>query len=178
MFENKGLCDSLIEHCSDIITILKTDGTIIFQSTSIRRLLGYEPDELIGKNAFQMVSPDDLPRVMDAFTQVVQTPLAHLSVEYGFKHKDGSWRMIESTGSNQLNNRIDCGDSGQFAGHNQTQRSRGVIATGCQAGRRRKGEVRGDRSCHWRRNQHPGQILQGAVSKPDSQANRGRGQVG
>ncbi|HWR89476.1 MAG TPA: PAS domain S-box protein [Dissulfurispiraceae bacterium] len=104
MFENKGLCNSLIEHCSDIITILKTDGTIIFQSTSIRRLLGYEPDELIGKNAFQMVSPDDLPRVMDAFTRVVQTPSAHLSVEYRFRHKDGSWRMLESTGSNQLNN--------------------------------------------------------------------------
>jgi PAS domain S-box-containing protein len=51
-----------------------------------------------------MVDPDDLPRVMDAFTQVVQTPLAHLSVEYRFKHKDGSWRMLESTGSNQLNN--------------------------------------------------------------------------
>ncbi len=104
MFENKGLFHSLVQHCSDIITILKTDGTIIFQSTSIRRLLGYEPDELIGKNAFQMVNPDDLPRVMDAFTQVVQTPLAHLSVEYKFKHKDGSWRMLESTGSNQLNN--------------------------------------------------------------------------
>jgi len=97
---------SLIQHSTDIITILRSDGTILFQSPSIRRLLGYEPDDLIGKNVFQMVHPEDLPRVLDALAQLAQTPLAHLSAEYRFKHKDGSWRVVESTGSNQLDNAL------------------------------------------------------------------------
>jgi PAS domain S-box-containing protein len=56
-----------------------------------------------------MVNPDDLARVTDAFMQVVETPLAPLSVEYRFKHKDGLWRVVESTGSNQLNNTLIAG---------------------------------------------------------------------
>ncbi|MGO9614389.1 MAG: PAS domain S-box protein [Dissulfurispiraceae bacterium] len=106
MFESKDLHYSLIQNCSDVITILKTDGTISYISPSIERVLGYRPDELIGKNAFEMIHPEDLPKVKDAFMQLVQTPNAQLSVEYRFKHKDNSWRTVESTGSNQLSNSI------------------------------------------------------------------------
>jgi PAS domain S-box-containing protein len=109
VFKNNDLWHSLIHHASDIITILKPDGTILFQSSSVERLFGDKPDELIGKNAFEMVHPEDLLKVMDAFMQVVQNPLAHLSIEYRFKHKDGSWRVVESTGSNQLNNTLIAG---------------------------------------------------------------------
>ncbi len=109
VFENNDLWYSLIQHSSDVITILKTDGTILFQSPSIERLFGDKPDELIGKNIFQMVHPEDLLRVMDAFMQLVQNPYAHLSIEYRYKHKDGSWRVVESTGSNQLNNTLIAG---------------------------------------------------------------------
>ena len=106
MLENEALWYSLIHHSSDVITILHTDGTILFQSPSITRLLGYKPEELIGNNAFQMVHPEDMSAVTDAFLQVVQNRQAFLSLEYRFKHKDGSWLALESTGSNQLDNEL------------------------------------------------------------------------
>jgi PAS domain S-box-containing protein len=106
MLENEALWYSLIHHPSDVITILHTDGTILFQSPSITRLLGYKPEELIGNNAFQMVHPEDMSKVTDAFLQVVQNTQAFLSLEYRFKHKDGSWLALESTGSNQLDNEL------------------------------------------------------------------------
>ena len=109
MFEDNELCHSLIQHSSDVITILATDGTILCESPSIVNLSGYKPDELIGKNAFHLIHPEDLSKVMDAFMQVLQTPQMHLSVEYRFKHRDGSWRVVESTGSNQLNNQLIAG---------------------------------------------------------------------
>jgi PAS domain S-box-containing protein len=106
VLENEALWYSLIHHSSDVITILSTDGTVLFQSPSITRLLGYKPQELVGMNAFQMVHPEDMSKVKDAFLQVVQTTNAYLSLEYRFKHKDGSWLVVESTGSNQLDNTL------------------------------------------------------------------------
>lgn len=109
MFEDNAFCCALIQHSSDVITLLGTDGTILCLSPSMERLFGYKPDELIGKNAFHLVHPEDLPKVMAAFMRVVQTPQYHLSIEYRFKSKDGFWRVIESTGSNQLNNNLIAG---------------------------------------------------------------------
>ena len=109
MFKDNALCHSLLQHSSDVITILNPDGNILSESPSIERLFGYKPDELIGTNAFNLVHPEDLPKVMDAFMQVLQTSQPCLSVEYRFRHKDSSWRVVESTGSNQLNNTLIAG---------------------------------------------------------------------
>jgi len=105
----KDLFSALIQNSSDIISILKPDGTIHYESPSIERLLGYSPDELIGKKAFRMVHPDDLSRVMDAFSELIRDPMRSLSLTFRYKHKNGLWRMIESTGSNQLLNPVIAG---------------------------------------------------------------------
>ena len=46
---------SLIENISDIITILSIDGTILYESPSVKQILGFQPGELIGKNAFDFI---------------------------------------------------------------------------------------------------------------------------
>ena len=92
----------LVQNSSDIITILDADGTIRYESPSLERVLGYKPEQLLGKNAFGFVHPDDLPHVMKAFAEVVATPETTLSVEFRFRHADGTWRFLESTGSNML----------------------------------------------------------------------------
>lgn len=104
MIYSKDLFYALIQNSSDIITILQTDGTILYESPSVERLFGYTQEELIGKNAFEMVHPLDVPHAMRAFTEVVQNPARSLSAEFRFRHKNGSWRVLESTGSNQLDN--------------------------------------------------------------------------
>jgi PAS domain S-box-containing protein len=109
VFKDNALCHSLIQHSSDVITILNTNGIILCESPSIERLFGYKPDELIGKNAFNLVHPEDLPKVINAFMQVLRTPQSYLSIEYRFRHKDSSWRVVESTGSNQLNDKLIAG---------------------------------------------------------------------
>ncbi len=89
---------SLIESASDIITVLKSDGTMQYQSPSVERLLGYAPEELIGNNVFELVHPDDLPDVLNAFRTGIQNPGSAQSAEFRFHHKDGSWRFLESIG--------------------------------------------------------------------------------
>jgi PAS domain S-box-containing protein len=94
----------LIRHSTDILTILDASGTYQYQSPSARRLLGYDPEGMVGDNAFDYVHPDDRQQVMVEFADAVGEPDASPQVEYRFQHSDGSWRWLESIGNNQLAN--------------------------------------------------------------------------
>jgi len=85
---------SLTENSLDLVSIVNTDGTIRYASPSHERILGYFIDELVGENVFGFVHPDDQPRVRAAAKQGD----GPLSVEYRIRHKDGSFRTLESFG--------------------------------------------------------------------------------
>ncbi|OQW30283.1 MAG: hypothetical protein A4E19_10225 [Nitrospira sp. SG-bin1] len=89
---------ALIEHSSDVITVLNPDGTIRFESPSVERLLGYAQHELSGRRAFEFVHPEDLPVVTEKFQLLLQQPGRPQLAEFRFRHKDGSWRNFESIG--------------------------------------------------------------------------------
>ncbi len=93
---------SLVQNSSDIISILEADGTIRYQSPSIERILGYKPEELVGKKAFELVHPDDRPRIMAIFQANLSLPGSITPIEVRFRHNDGSWRTLEATGNNLL----------------------------------------------------------------------------
>ncbi len=109
MNEREHFFYSLIQNSSDIITIVTEDGTITYNSPSVEHLLGYSPEELKGRNAFELVHPDDLPKVKDALARVICNQETTPSVQFRFQHKDGSWHDLESTGSNQLQNAMVAG---------------------------------------------------------------------
>ncbi len=93
---------SLIENSTDIISVLTADGTVGFQSRSLETQLGYARDELIGINAFAMVHPDDLAQVGEAFRELLEQPDSIVGAEFRFRHKDGSWRVLDAIGKNAL----------------------------------------------------------------------------
>jgi len=94
---------SLIENAMDIITILDPDGVILYESPALERIFDYAPDELIGRNAFEFVHPDDAPALLENFGRRVRGEGDSVStggaVEFRFLHKDGSWRTLEAAGS-------------------------------------------------------------------------------
>ena len=89
---------TLIEHAHDIITILDGEGQMVYQSPSMHRVLGYTPAEMEGVSAFSLVHPDDVPVVQEAMAGIVGAPGTLASAEYRFRHKDGSWRRLETFG--------------------------------------------------------------------------------
>ncbi len=92
---------SLIENASDIISVVDHEGRMIYESPSIRRVLGYEPDELTGVSAFELVHPDDLERTLAIFIELVgEDGGTGAAPPYRFRAKDGSWCWLESTASN------------------------------------------------------------------------------
>ena len=92
----------LMQHVSDVVMVVTADGTVRYQGPSDQRVLGYEQAELIGKNAFHFVHPDDLPAVTAAWERCVRTPGLAPTVEFRFRHSDGSWRDIETIANNRL----------------------------------------------------------------------------
>ena len=91
---------ALTQNSSDLVTLMEATGIVRYESPAIERMLGYSSVELLGKSAFDYVHPDDLRRVRAAFDEGLEDPEARPSAEYRFRHKDGSWRWLESVGSN------------------------------------------------------------------------------
>lgn len=94
---------SLIQNSSDIITLLGVDGTVEYESPSVERIVGFKPEELVGKNIFEYIHSEDIENVIQSFQAVVQHPETPLKVEFRFLCSDGSWCFLESTGTNLLN---------------------------------------------------------------------------
>jgi diguanylate cyclase (GGDEF)-like protein/PAS domain S-box-containing protein len=93
---------ALTQNSSDLVTVIKTSGIVRYQSPAIERMLGYSQEELLGQNAFDYVHPDDLRRVKLAYDEGLKDPGLHPSAEYRFRHKEGSWRWLESVGTNLI----------------------------------------------------------------------------
>ncbi|MEO8893948.1 MAG: PAS domain S-box protein, partial [Coleofasciculaceae cyanobacterium] len=100
--KNEAKWRSLIHNSSNLITIVEVDGSTRYVSPAIQEILGYKPKELIGKNLFDFIHFDDLAVVEKNIKNVAKNPTTSASVEFRFRHKDGSWRYIESTHSNLL----------------------------------------------------------------------------
>ncbi|CAA9312652.1 MAG: diguanylate cyclase/phosphodiesterase (GGDEF & EAL domains) with PAS/PAC sensor(s) [uncultured Gemmatimonadetes bacterium] len=89
---------TLIENAHDIITILDREGRVVYQSPSVQRIMGYPPADLIGTSAFDLVHPDDVPQVLEAMAAIVAAPGRMARAEYRYRHRDGTWRRLETFG--------------------------------------------------------------------------------
>ena len=88
---------ALVERTRDLVIVVDTDGRILFENRSTEWSLGYTPAELVGRSFFEFIHPDDLTRVRAAFDEQLRGEPGP-AVEYRFRYKDGSWRVLESVG--------------------------------------------------------------------------------
>ena len=89
---------SLIENVSDLITVINREGVIRYQSPSVARVLGYSPVDLIGRNVFEFVHSEDALRSRSAHRRAWAEPPARTPVEYRFRHRNGTWLVLQSIG--------------------------------------------------------------------------------
>src|SRR5881398_804472 len=89
---------ALIERGSDTITIVDAVGGILYESPSIERVLGYRPEELIGRPVLDYIHPDDVARVRSLVLGARETA----SMECRSRRKDGTWCDIEAVARNLL----------------------------------------------------------------------------
>ncbi|MFB6083505.1 MAG: PAS domain S-box protein [Halorientalis sp.] len=88
----------LVEQTTDAIAIVDPDATIQYISSSIERILGYEPSELVGRRGTEVVHPDDREEVLDRLASGLANPEDTVSAVYRAEHADGGLRWLESRG--------------------------------------------------------------------------------
>jgi PAS domain S-box-containing protein len=93
---------ALIEKALDVISVIDADGTIRYVSPSVERVLGYRPDELLGRNCFDLVHPEDALRIRAVFAKDIAGLISEGRDELRLRHKDGSWRSVEAVGGNLI----------------------------------------------------------------------------
>jgi PAS domain S-box-containing protein len=93
---------SLVQHSSDIITVLEADLTIIYESPSVEAVLGYEAKGLVGRGIFTLLHHDDRQKAEAFFAAVMREPGATALGEHRLRHRDGTLLNIESVGTNLL----------------------------------------------------------------------------
>lgn len=92
----------LVEHLSEAIALLGPDGRFLYASPAASRINGYAAEEFMGRNALEVIHPEDQPRVGRAFQQIQQTPDTSTRIQFRLQNQDGSWRWIEAMATNRL----------------------------------------------------------------------------
>ncbi len=96
----------LIEESTDAIVIVAPDGTLEYLSPSADRVLGYEPDELVGENGFEYIHEADRERTRERFHAMVGDPDRRESAEFRFRTGDGTWTWLEGRGRDLLDDPV------------------------------------------------------------------------
>jgi PAS domain S-box-containing protein len=94
----------LVRNSSDIITTFDANGTILFESPSIERVLGRRSEDRVGTNILRdpIVHPDDLPAKRAFLAEALARPGVPVTADFRLRHVDGSYRDIEAVGTNLL----------------------------------------------------------------------------
>jgi PAS domain S-box-containing protein len=100
--KNNPYSNEVLENLVDIITVLSVDGKILYENENLKNFLGYAPEDVVGKNVFEFVHPEDAVLVKNAFAKGLLKLGSQQTVEYRFKHKNGTWVNLESSGKAKL----------------------------------------------------------------------------
>jgi PAS domain S-box-containing protein len=91
------------ENAADMIALVEVGGKRLYNSPAYEKVLGYSPRELAATGSLEQVHPQDRERVIEAGKEARATGVGR-QLEYRMRHKDGSWRILEST-ANPIRNR-------------------------------------------------------------------------
>jgi PAS domain S-box-containing protein len=86
----------MVENISDILTIVGRDGVILYQSPAVEHVVGYKPEEFVGRTGFEFMHPEDVERFAERLGEAFGAAAGPPRVTYRHRHKNGSWRTFES----------------------------------------------------------------------------------
>lgn len=93
---------SLYRNAFDIISLVGPDNEIVYVSPSVKRVLGFNPERLVGRDPSVLVHPRDRIKVLRAVGESRSQPGSIRTVECRLAHRDGGWRHVETSVANLL----------------------------------------------------------------------------
>ena len=96
--ERDQLFQLISENAADMIALVDSEGRRLYNSPAYEKVLGYSAEDLKTTSSLEQIHPDDRPRVLIA-AESARLNGSGERMEYRIRHKDGSWRTLESTAS-------------------------------------------------------------------------------
>lgn len=94
--EREEFIRSIVETSREWIWAIDKDGNHMFNNPAIENILGYKPDELTGKSSIHMIHEEDRKFVESQLPKWIAGKKGWENLILRWKHKDGSWRWLES----------------------------------------------------------------------------------
>jgi PAS domain S-box-containing protein len=91
----------ITENMVDLVARFDAQANFQYASPSYAKVLGYRPDELVGRWAPEFLHPDDQYQVIQSIDAMLRNGAG--SVQFRYRHKDGHYLWFESTGRNLVN---------------------------------------------------------------------------
>lgn len=98
LLESQQVFRLISENAADMIAVVDFQGQRVYNSQSYEKVLGYSPEDLQKSSSFEQIHPDDRKRVNEASLEARRTRVGK-TLEFRMRHKNGSWRVLESTAS-------------------------------------------------------------------------------
>ena len=98
LLEREELFRLISENAADMIAVVDMEGRRLYNSLAYQKILGYSPEELKKSSSLDQIHPEDLEGVKAAAAEARRTGIGK-NLEYRIRHKDGTWRVLESTSS-------------------------------------------------------------------------------
>ena len=92
--ESEAKYRRLVEHSNDLVCEIDMRGHFLFLNPQYEQILGYAPQELLGRSAKELIHPDHLQASTPKLQQVITTRTASRD-QWRFQHKNGEWRWFE-----------------------------------------------------------------------------------
>ncbi|KQX67246.1 PAS domain S-box protein [Paenibacillus sp. Root444D2] len=101
LIEREQRYRSVVEHAFDFITMHNPDGTYLYASPSCYEVLGYTPEEMIGKAGYEFLHPEDIQVAIQDHIAILQTDKKSNRI-VRIRKKDGNYIWTESTSSSLI----------------------------------------------------------------------------
>ncbi|MBI4497222.1 MAG: EAL domain-containing protein [Chloroflexi bacterium] len=96
--ESEARFRDLVENTSDILWQVDQHGVYTYCSPNVTRILGYAPEEVLGRTPFDFMPPEDAQRMRDLFASLAAERKPFALVPHRIFHKDGSLMVMECSG--------------------------------------------------------------------------------
>ncbi len=93
---------ALIENSSDAIMLLDASLNVFYSSAGTQRIMGYSPNEIMGRPAKEFCHPESLVSLQQLLEESLRNPGKPVTGSARMRHKDGSWRLLEGVLTNLL----------------------------------------------------------------------------
>jgi diguanylate cyclase (GGDEF)-like protein/PAS domain S-box-containing protein len=102
LFASEQRFHALVQHSSDVVTVVSTEAEVLYQSESVQRVFGYPAQVLTGRRLTNLIDPESAARLAQALRSVAGRPYATTVLELTVRHRDRRRRQAEMTITNLL----------------------------------------------------------------------------